>query len=682
MAWVSFFAMWLTVLSLSLFFAVRGKKQMPSADGRTHAADAGIPLCVVCGVILVLVCAGCAGILRAGAWLLLACGLAAGAWLAVRMLRLRKEKNDALTTALRGCLCPAWLTAFGGSAALAVLLGLRQPLFLQWDEFSFWGTAASAVWHNDALYTLVETTNLEARTYPPALPLLSYAFSFLAKSFEPWLLYAAYGVLSFSVFGTVVGLAGRRAAAAAFGALACVLTPFAVECWYDGQTLVSFSTSFADQMLGFLAAGGCAVWFGGSNGHETPLRGGTYAAALCKTALVVAVLGFVKDVGLPLGLVVMLVCLLDHFGNDFLRYKKNAGAWLRLAGVCAALAGAAVLAYAAWAKHMASALAIDRSETGGSAGLSTAGMLVSGVKELLGIDRTKRFAKILNAMISALFERRVTVFGTGVYTVAVIFAVLAAAFLLAPRGQRRRAVYYGLASGAGFAGYWFFQLICYVYVFSAADGYALVSYARYMGIYYVFWLLGALAVLLCAAKGRFGGIGVISVACALLAVCALRMDFGDTLLERRPVTWETQTVVEQRADQAIQAAQATEGPDKVLLVSQWDDGGRWYRYAYALEPVPLYHAGGNNTIVPVEGTTDEEYALRLDKTNIADFLRESGCTLLVADVLDYDFTTEFETLFTDGLAGYEDGSCHVYRVEYTDGGYGVVFVPWKEAAHE
>ncbi len=681
MAWVSFFVMWLAVLSLSLFFAVCGRKQLPLADGGTGAADACTPLCVVCGMILVLVCAGCAGVLRAGAWLVLVCGLAAGVWLAVRMLRLHKEKNDALTAALRGCLCPAWLTAFGGSAALAILLGLRQPLFLQWDEFSFWGTAASAVWHNDTLYTLLETTNLEARTYPPALPLLSYAFSFLAKSFEPWLLYAAYGVLSFSVFGAVVGLAGCKAAPAAFGALACVLTPFAIECWYDGQALVSFSTSFADQMLGFLAAGGCAVWLGAHRRTDGPLQGGAYAAALCRTALVVAVLGFVKDVGLPLGLVVMLVCLLDHFCGDFLRYRKNAGAWLRLAGVGVVLAGAAVVAYAAWAKHMASALAIDRSETGGSAGLSTVGMLVSGVKELLGIDRTKRFTKILRAMISALFERRVTVFGTGVYTAAVIFAVLAAAFLLAPRGQRRRAVCYGLASGAGFVGYWFFQLICYVYVFSAADGYALVSYARYMGIYYVFWLLGALAVLLCAAKGRFGGIGAMAVACALLAVCVLHIDIEDTVLERSAVEWETQTIVELRADQAVQAAQADDAPDKVLLVSQWDDGGRWYRYAYALEPVSLYHVMGNNTIVPLEGTTDEEYALRLDKTNIAAFLRESGCTLVLTDVLDHYFSTEFGGLFADGLAGYEDGSCHVYRVEYTDGGYGVAFVPWKEAAH-
>jgi hypothetical protein len=389
------------------------------------------------------------------------------------------------------------------------------------------------------------------------------------------------------------------------------------------------------------------------------------------------VLGLVKDVGLPLGLVVFLVCFMDHFCNDFLRYKKDGRAWLRLAGVGAVLAGAAVLAYFVWAQHLSAALAMDRAETGGSAGLSTAGMLTAGIKELLGIGRSEKFAAVLSAMIGALLTRRVTVFGAGVMTVAVIAAILLAALVLAQRGQRRRVVSWALASGIGFAGYWFFQLICYVYVFSEADGLALVSYPRYMGIYYLFWLLGALALLLHAAKGRFGGLGVIAVGLALLAVCGLRFDAADTLLQSDPLLWETQTVVEQRAQQAKDAAAQDAAADKVLVVTQWDDGGRWYRYACALEPLPLYHANGDGTIVSME--EPGQYPVRLDRSNIAAFLRETGCTLLLADVLDHYFCVEFETMFTDGLAGYENGTCHVYRVEY--GADGVAFVPWKEAAH-
>ena len=677
MALVSFFSMWLAVLALSVFFVCFGAERpdLPCGNGTAAA----VPLCTVCGTVLVLFAAGCADVLRAGAWLVLAAGAAAAAWTVARGLRLRAEKENAFFAALRGCVCPAWLAAFGGSALLAVFLAVQQPQFRQWDEFSFWGTAAKAVWQHDALYTLAEHTNLEARSYPPALPLLSYAFSFLSESFAPWLVYAAYGVLSFSVFGAVVGLAGRRGAPAAFGALACVLTPFAVECWSAGQVLTSYVTAYADHTLGLLTAGGCAVWLCSPARADVPLRGRDYAAALGRTALVIAVLGLVKDVGLPLGLVVFLSVFADHFVNDFLRRKKDARAWLRLAGAGVVPAGTAVLTYFVWARHLAAALAMDRAETGGSAGLSTAGMLTAGIRELLGIGRGEKFAAVLSSMISALFTRRVTVFGTGVTTVAVIAAVLLAAFVLAQRGQRRRVVSWALVSGVGFAGYWFFQLICYVYVFSEADGLALVSYPRYMGIYYLFWLLGALAVLLYAAKGRFGGPGVIAVGLAMLAVCGARFDAVDTLLQSEPLLWETQTVIEQRAQQAQEAAAADATEDKVLVVTQWDDGGRWYRYACALEPLPLYRAEGDGTVVSME--EPGEYPVRLDRATITAFLRENGCTLLLTDVLDYYFCTEFEDLFTDGLAGYVDGSCHVYRIEYTDGGYGVAFVPWKEAAH-
>ena len=100
-------------------------------------------------------------------------------------------------------------------------------------------------------------------------------------------------------------------------------------------------------------------------------------------------------------------------------------------------------------------------------------------------------------------------------------------------------------------------------------------------------------------------------------------------------------------------------------------------YACALEPLPLYHANGDGTIVSME--EPGQYPVRLDRSNIAAFLRETGCTLLLADVLDHYFCVEFEPMFTDGLAGYENGTCHVYRVEH--GADGVVFVPWKEAAH-
>jgi hypothetical protein len=76
MALVSFFLMWSAVLALSVFFACRGADSTAQlhSDGGSAAA---VPLCTVCGVILVLFAAGCADVLRVGAWCVLAAGFAA-----------------------------------------------------------------------------------------------------------------------------------------------------------------------------------------------------------------------------------------------------------------------------------------------------------------------------------------------------------------------------------------------------------------------------------------------------------------------------------------------------------------------------------------------------------------------------------------------------------------------------
>ena len=671
MAIASFLSMWLVLLALCLFFAVRPWARAAGAEISARRA-AGLPLAVLCGMILTACGAGCLRHLRGGVWLILLAGAAAAVLTAAGLCRM--EQGEARRR-LAACLTPAWAVAFGGGLLLAAFLAVRQPLPTQWDEFSFWATAAKVVKNNDMLYTLVETTNLEARSYPAALAVLSYLFQWMAPSFTPWLLYAAYGMGYFTVFGAIVGLVGKHHPRwAVFGALACVLCPFVVESWYPQQTLVAYTTAYSDLMMGLFTAGGCAVWLLASRdiARQRP-TGGQFAAAVLQTALVIMVLGLVKDVGLPLGLVVMLVCALDQFACDTLRSPKEARRWLRLLIVVLALTLAAGLAFYGWSVHLASALSIDRAETGGSAQIGPVEMVTRGIRELLGIGRSEKFSASLAAMIGAFFARRVSVFGSGLHTVAIIGGILLLAVWLEP-DNKRRPLCYGLASGAGFAGYYFFQLICYVYIFSDTDGRVLASYERYMSTYYLFWILGALAVLLCAARAshsRFAGVSLTAVSLALLTMCMLRIQPENTLLGRTAAAWYPETLIQQRADQAAAAAAPD---DKVLLVSQWDDSARWYRYAYALDPVPLYHARGDNTIVPAGPA--EEYPLTLTADTIGPFMEKNGCTLLLLDVIDYDFWVEFGPLFPDGMQQFLQTGAAVYRMETTPSG--VQFVPAEE----
>ncbi len=65
---------------------------------------------------------------------------------------------------------------------------------------------------------------------------------------------------------------------------------------------------------------------------------------------------------------------------------------------------------------------------------------MGGVKQLLGIGRTEKFAQIMAAMGSAFFTRRICLLGGGVIAVAAITMLAAAAWLAAEKGPARRRV--------------------------------------------------------------------------------------------------------------------------------------------------------------------------------------------------------------------------------------------------
>ena len=86
---------------------------------------------------------------------------------------------------------------------------IRQPLFSDFDEFSFWGTAAKLTKVNDTLYTECEVGWAWQATQNPGLITLSYFLQFLG-SFAPWKVYLAYDALLFACFGAVLGATGWK----------------------------------------------------------------------------------------------------------------------------------------------------------------------------------------------------------------------------------------------------------------------------------------------------------------------------------------------------------------------------------------------------------------------------------------------------------------------------------------
>lgn len=111
---------------------------------------------------------------------------------------LYKSKNK-IKERLFGFFTPG-VTAFVIACfAMAVVLQAKQPLFGQWDEFSFWGLSQKIVWQNKKLYTGVKSSLLGV-SIPPSLAVLTFLFDFASNTFMEWRCFYAYDVLIFACF--------------------------------------------------------------------------------------------------------------------------------------------------------------------------------------------------------------------------------------------------------------------------------------------------------------------------------------------------------------------------------------------------------------------------------------------------------------------------------------------------
>ena len=120
------------------------------------------------------------------------------------MVSLKKSRPGSGRTALHSLITPGSTVFWALSLAFAVYFCIRQPLFADFDEFSFWGTAAKLTCINNALYTTGEIGWAWQATQNPGLIVLGYFFQ-VWGSFAPWKIFLAYDVLLFACFAAVIG---------------------------------------------------------------------------------------------------------------------------------------------------------------------------------------------------------------------------------------------------------------------------------------------------------------------------------------------------------------------------------------------------------------------------------------------------------------------------------------------
>ena len=335
-------------------------------------------------------------------------------------------------------------------------------------------------------------------------------------------------------------------------------------------------------------------------------------------------------------------------------------------------------AFLSWGRYTAAVTpTADTAASVGSEGLSYGAVLVGGVKQLLGIGRTEKFAQIMAAMGSAFFTRRICLLGGGVIAVAAITMVAAAAWLAAEKGPARRRV---LAAHLGFAfcfaALYLFHLILYNYNFSDIEGLALKDYDRYLAPYYQAWMLAMLCLLARSAKERLGQLALGGAAAVIMAVFCWRGIPAAGFWTGANSLYTLRADVQNRAD-TMNAV--LNWPDRVLVISQGDDATRWYYYRYELTAQVVNGFGGFYgrlgetqdrwdsdfmNLVESENWTLYDYKAVCVPDTLVAYMAEKDCDYILIDRADDYLQWEFSPLFEGGLTN--DMPATLYHFEGAD----------------
>lgn len=633
------------------------------------------PLAGLSAAALWLTVAGVLGVLRPGGIVLyLGCFLGGVYTIMTERLGLRRLLCRMLT--------PGSVVFWGLSLAFTVYFYIRQPLFADFDEFSFWGTAAKLTCINDALYTTGEIGWAWQATQNPGLIVLGYFFQLLGE-FAPWKIFLAYDVLLFACFSAVIGsVRWKNYAVAVPAAAVCWCVPWFFTTYnrtiYNAISTV-YMSSYGDIPAGVVFGGAVAfwLWLRRSEGARWTLLP------------VLAMCGNIKSNTFVLSLAAAGLaaadCLLYPVPTqaqwNFDIWKKG---FLKRLGFSAACMAAPMALYLGWNQYIAGLVA--QNEASGGMGATSESIItvgVSGVRIMLGLpvgeyytERLTRLEQAGSDMTEAFYHTDICMIGPGVMLVLLTALILAAAVFLG-QGERLRLSTLGVLSAGGFVGYNFMLVLSYAFIFKESQCADLVDYNRYLYTYYIGWFLLAMAALLQVLNQREELLAQLGRAGVWLLAVGMLWRVNQLVLPQMSVLgFSANYFSEQQLQQArADAARAVmEGESRVFFVSQGDNGYYWFSYSYDFLPTVVDYSGnteqggGGGTFGLEElrpGEEDYNRYLYYHPYTAGEWRQEildSGCDYIFLNEIDEIFIESYGTLFVDQLEAARQGETLLYRV--------------------
>jgi len=620
---------------------------------RYSISSAATPFISVCFMMMFLSVFGCFGLVKLGGYLYFLLALAAVIYVALGYKNNWKSLSAVIT--------PGFVFFTAASIFVIVLFSIKQPMYIVWDEFSFWGTSIKLVKISGEMYTTAEIGWEWAATQKPGLIMNGYLYEFFG-TYQEWRACAGMDVLLFSVVSAAAAVFDTKNWHKSIPFIAVAfLTPFAFSL-YNTITPPSsiYMSVMADIPMGMILSGTMCLYFALKDKKQG-------IGAVC---IALAALTFVKDTALPLAMIAAVIVCADIIivekECDFYKIKGFAGKIINSILVFVT----PVIAFLAWTIYLGTVLNVDATgNVGGSEQMSMFGMLIEGVKQLLGIGTTEKFVQVMGQMLNNYFNVNLTVLGSGLRVTAVIIALVAVAFVTASsKKQKIRCVLYAVLSAAGFVAYYVFIGFCFVFVFKDAEAASLASYERYVYPYYIGWFLGAVMLVAQSAAQKtqkFYGLARAPVF-AIVLLMAMRLsnillvgytfiDFDTNFLqERREQVDKSECIMEYIPD----------AQQRIFFISQGDDGNRWFRYSSQLLPLQLAYSYGGGTICNADTETPEDspYYIKISQQELIEYLRENNCGYIFVEQSDSYLEDGFGNMFDDDLENCKDGVSALYKI--------------------
>ncbi len=592
---------------------------------------------------------------------------------------------------------PGFLFFFLGGVFFTLLFFATNPLFIEWDAFTFWGTALKAMFEQGELYTTAQS-NLLSRSYPPGLLLFCYMVQFFSPTFSEGAMLAGYSFVYLASFSAASAFWKKQKAAAVIFLCGLFLLPLFFEPGTQlGEPSWAYHTVMSDLPM--------AALFGGILGYafSEDKKGWRFFFPL---GCLLAALTNVKDMGFALALLALWMIGVDLLCCErkeltFLKVKRTKG-WFLGCFVCLLMI---VGMYLLWAAHLAFIPStVDRFNLG-SAGqeLSMSTMMLQALGAMFGFSYHEQYSQVLPLMVDAFFTRPVSLLGPGVYVFLLILGILLAAYFLSTQKiHRRRILVFALTSTAGFLLFYLFHIILYAFIFKPVEALVLKDYLRYLTPYWQGWLMASLVLLgisCVSAKELRLRVQLARLANVVFTLCLLGLVIvfshpsGNFLFvspSKYSVRNDIGAIVKTAQEQGMQQQHT------VYVLSQGDDGTRSYQYRYALNAnMALQYAGvlqnENGDVVQQDGQTlyvgnvggtmvenletaytSTPFPAAATREDFEAFLRQEQVTHVLIDVLDNYILDEFRPLFSDGLEGWSDDETlskghRYYRVTEEDG---------------